>query len=263
MELEPKPKRKYNRRKLVLTKEERAEVSKKKKQIIYVVDWAYDKIKKELLQKYGLKYFQELFDYLIVSGICYIKPEVVQVFRDNVEARKKMAIQERMSRFGRAERPKDFPKNKADKMLMYDRDFDALNKFVIEENTKKGWIIQILFEQFAKENPVLVKHVLRCKELKITERKKIVSRLLNDEYVVILPEEEAKMLLDRNTQNYDERKFDTIIQDEIDKLNELAHLKQQDLDEFERRAEEIAEMRRARSREVQKAVRPRLIDEDA
>lgn len=220
----------------------------------------YKKIKNELLDKYEIKGFQTLFDYLIVSGIVYLKKDIIEIVRARTPEYVARYKQSSLSRLGLAEKP-DTGEIKQEVCTMYDRDLENFNKFCIEENIKKFWIIDILMDEFSKENPVIIDHIRSCQKLNITERKKQVSRLLNDEYVAILNPRDQDQILEMLTKKYDDKEKHLLQYEIFDDLEKSEKRLEEQNDVDSAFAHRIARLKRARMRDVADITEPLIDDE--
>lgn len=242
-----------------LNARERSSITKDIRQGIKIPVKMYTDIKTNLLKKYNLKSFQALYDYLIVSGVVYLKKDILEVVRSRVPEYNERYKQAKLARLGKAEKVDREVKHVV--CMMYDRDFNSLQNFCIEEQIKKFWVIEILFEEFWKENPIILDHIATCQRLNVTERKKQISRLLNDEYIVVLPEREAEEILDRLTEKYDKRDYGGLIQEELEAIKKRAELKRTEEevveDEFNKK---LKNLRMSRTRAVNAIAEP--IDDD-
>lgn len=239
---------------------EKAAVTKDIRQGMKLPVATYKKIKDELLDKYDIKGFQTLYDYLIVSGIVYIKKDIVELVRARKTEYLERYKQAKLARLGKAEKP-EMGEIQQVVCLMYDRDADALEKFVIEEGVKKFWIIDILMDEFCKENPILIDHIKNCQKLNVTERKKQVSRLLNDEYIVVLSERDQNQILDMLTKKYDEKEKRLLQYEIMEALNQSEEKEASEDDVDANFANRIASLRRARAMAVSAITEP-IIDDD-
>jgi hypothetical protein len=244
-----------------LNASERSRVTKDVRQSMKIPEKTYRKIKDELLDKYEIKGFQTLFDYLVVSGVVYLKSDVLSVVRSRAPEYAIRFKQERLSRLGKVQKQK---KESISQVVctMYDRDNLALNNFVMEERIKKFWIFEILFDEFAKENTILVEHVKKCKSLNITERKKQVSRLMNDEYITVLHPKDAEEILNILTEKYDNREFGGILQDQIAEVDRRRQQKEKEEEEIEEDFnDKLARLRGLRNFQVRELI-DTVIDDD-
>jgi hypothetical protein len=156
--------------------------------------------------------FQPFFDYLVVSGIVFLKSDIIELVRKRVPEFRDRFKKAAVARF---KKEKIVPDMKEVIFQMYDRDFDSLSRFCIEENIKKFWLFEILITEFVKENPVIINHIVSCKALKISERKKSMDRLKKVDYVRILNAEDAELILNRNTEKYDTKSYSGHLQVEL------------------------------------------------
>ena len=175
---------------------------------------------REAIKKHQLKGFQEAFDILVVSGIIFRKPEIINFLRNNSQKYKDYYKQERVARLKKTQ----FERCELRSIVvwMYESDLLALNHFTIEENLKKQWIFRILLEDgLIEEHPDIIELIKNNKELKIASRKKSIARLSNDEYINRLNEEESTIILSKLTEEYDDKKFNIEIDDIIKAKTDL------------------------------------------
>lgn len=246
-----------------LTNGQRKQLQKNQKQGLKLPVAVYKTITEDLLTKYGIKSFQALYDYLIVSGLTYLKKDIVDLARSRIPEYTERYKRHNLAKLGKGP-PEPAVEMKTLTVFMYDRDYEAFNKFVIEEKTaKKFWLVQILMEEFVAENPIIINHIKDCQKHKVTERKQQVSRLINDEYILILGEREADELLERMTERYDNRQFDsTIITAEIDKIAKAAKKKHyEEVEAEEDFNEKLKSIRFKRTQKVQALIEP-ISDDD-
>jgi hypothetical protein len=242
---------------------ERKYLQKNQKQGIKIPLTVWKKINDELLDKYGIKSFQALYDYLIVSGVTYLKKDIVALVRDRIPAYTDRFKLMSLAKLGKGDAP-EVAEMKTATAYMFDQDYEAFNRFIIEEkNVKKFWVIQILMEEFAAENPILIDHVKECQKHKVTERKQQVSRLMNDEYILILPESEANEILERMTERYDNRQFGSqLIQVEIQRVISAAKDKQyREVEAEDDFNQKLSSIRKSRTHRANAITEP-LIDDD-
>jgi hypothetical protein len=166
--------------------------------------------------------WQESFDYLIVSGIVYIKPDLVNLVRAKYPSFVREQDAMKKSRLSSSIRGKEIQDRTIATFLAFKSDLYALDRWCIEENKKKSWVVHILFRELIALNPILLNHIERCKDLRIRDRKKNVARLMNDEYIESLDESDSSVILSYLTKRYNERKFgNTFIEEEIINLKNL------------------------------------------
>ena len=205
---------------------------------------------REAIKSHGIKGLQETFDILVVSGIVFRKPEVINFLRDNVQKYRDYYKQERVARLKKTEFERCEFYSVA--VWMYESDLLALNHFTIEENLKKQWIFRMLFEDGLLDNhPDIIELINNNKELKIASRKKSIARLSNDEYINRLNEEESSIILSKLTEEYDEKVFDVKIDDILKAKIDLDNALNNEEDEFENSfAEKMKAIKISRSRKV-------------
>lgn len=240
---------------------EKALITKDIRQGMKIPVKTYEKIKNELLKKYDIKGFQALFDYLVVSGVVYLKKDVIEIIRSRKQEYIERYRQEKLSKFGRAPKPIVEPVKQI-VCMMYEKDAFALNNFVIEEkDIKKFWIFEILMDEFAKENPVLIEHIKNCQKLKVNERKKQLSRLMNDEYVIVLHPKDQETILDMLTKKYDEREQGLLQHEVLEALSEEEKKDMEENDFDAAFASRITRLRNARAAAREGILKP-VIDDD-
>lgn len=228
-------------------------LSKRKRQTFELDTKIVDKVK-ELIPKYQIKSFQTLFEYLIVSGAIYLKRSIIELIRERTKDIKERYKQDGLRKLSgnkegiRVKRTKINP-------TMYDRDYEAFARFVIEEKTKKYWVIEILLEEFAKENPIIIDHIKECQKLNVTERKQQIDRITQMEYVFILAPEDANKILDRNTKKFDSFEFkENLLQAEVQnvirELKTEAQIKEDVDRELAAKIKKISQERRQKIEEI-------------
>lgn len=241
---------------------DRMNATKIKRQTIEVDEEIMKKVK-ELLPVYNIKSFQALFEYLIVSGAVYLKRDIIQLIRDRtVEVRKKYT-EMNLKKF-KKEHTKETPKIKLNPS-MYERDYEAFAKFVIEENTKKYWVIEILLEEFSKENPIIIDHIKQCQSLNVLERRKQVDRVADQQYVYLLDHVEASKILDRNTKKYDKKEFkEHLLQNEVQNfLSENRAEKETKQEVSDALSVKMRKIAFARTKEIEQSMEsPNIFDDD-
>lgn len=235
--------------------EGRNEFLKSKKQILKVPSEVNSKIKKEYLKKYGLKSFQELFDYLVVSGIVYLDSDVISIIDNQIDFYKKRDAQAKLARLGKAEAP-IYPKYIEKIFMMYPKDFAAFGRYITEKNYAKQWVSEILFSEFVNDNPKLISIIDRAQNLDVRKRKNQISRLAQDEWIMCLDENDSLKILEQLTDSYDNRKFSNLIQNEIIKF----HQKTKD-EEVEEELELEMQKKMEEIRKARKVARKMLSDE--
>lgn len=231
---------------------------KKDKQIaIRLPEETLKEIKKQLPFD-GLKTFQQLFDYLIVSGIVFRKPEVIDLIRKHKEKYRQISVQEKLSRLGKA--PKlPTVKMKTTIAQLYRADFMAFKQFCLEESVTQANIFRILFiEGFLGRDEGLLKMINKAKELQVEKRTKTIARLTNDEYVFALDVDETKTILEELTANYDNREnFSEEIQQFIfQRMSE----KDEDVVLEEELDRKLARLRKERTKKINKLIEEALDD---
>jgi len=220
------------------------QIGKSKKQVFKFPNKTYSKIQKELLKKYDVPNFQTLYDYLIVSGIIYLNRDLVQMVKDRVPEMAELLRKNSVARFTKTNQLFDVKKLTC---LMYEKDYESFNKCIIEMNTKKFWVIEILMDEFCKENPKIIEHIRQCQKNKVKERKKTIERISKDEVILVLDEESAKQILERNTNRYDNNIFGDLIQEEIMKVlqnTEKAKKQKEEIDEeFDKKVKSLRKLK--------------------
>ncbi len=226
----------------------------------------YDKEKKPLIyamfKKYNLSGFQQFFDYTIISGVIYQRPEILELVRNSVDKYKKYFNEERMARL----KGTPFKRVVLAQIVaqLYQNDQEALNRFVIEMNIRKQWLFRIMLEDgLVAESPAVIDLIKRCQDANITERKKTVARLLDDKYVSRLSIEDSDAILSKLTEEYDNQIFDdtfeALMKFKTDLNEKLASQKEEE--EFDKEFEErLQNLRKSRARNANVLLEP--IDED-
>lgn len=181
---------------------------KTKKQGVKLEPSFMEKVR-ERIKEEGLEGPQELYDYLIVSGVIYLKREVIEL----IDCEKPVKIGKRK----KAKKGESTKKN-IYIFFMYPPDLQAFTRFCMEKNVYKFWVIETLFRLFVEKNPIILSHIEECRKLNLSERKKQIARLLKDEYIDVLPENDADQLLVSFTEKYDKKQFGTQIQEEVSKF---------------------------------------------
>jgi hypothetical protein len=232
-----------------VTPRTRAAANKTKKQRIeYPIE--IDAKLRELLVKYDLP-FQSLFDYLVVSGVVFLKREILDVIQSRVPEFKDRFKRAALARF---KKERVVPDMKRVVFLMYDNDFDSLTRFCIEENIKKYWVFEILMTEFVKENPILLAHIENCKALKISARKTQLDRLEKPEFVTILNRVDAEQILLRNTKKYDSKEYSGLLQQELREIarrgSQLAQEAKEEESEDAMLEAKIARLKTARDKRI-------------
>lgn len=230
---------------------------KNKKQIVKIPVEVNKKIKEELLEKYGLKSYQALFDYLVVSGVVFLRPEVIKIVDDNIQEYIERDKKAKLSRFGKIEAP-EFPEYCTPKTFqMYLKDFKTFSDFAIERNYAKQWIMEILFSEFSKENEDLIALISKAQKLNVRKRKKQVARLLDDEWITCFSPEESKEMLAQFTENYESGNLDSLIQEEIYKLNVRKRERESEEEEEAQFQKKMENLRSARHKRAGHLMTPR------
>lgn len=219
---------------------------------------------KKLINKYELSSMQELFDYLIVSGIVFRKPEILDFIRKYKKKYKKRSRQERLSRLKKAKRP-NMPKTTdlySRNVHMYHEDYKAFKDYIIEENIAQQWVFNILFiDGFLKEEPAIINLITRARDLEINKRKKAVARLSNDEFVSALSEYDANLIMEKLTEEYDKKEFDPEIQEFISNVLNNKIKEETNDNELNTRLEaKLTRLRQSRARSINIITAPREID---
>lgn len=254
--------RKKDRAEGVITKTARLFSSKNKKQAAEFPESIIFQIQ-EGINELELKSWQNLFDYLIVSGVIYLKREIIEMIEVDSSF-----YRERFKKMSLAKLNKEkveFPKTKKYIFLMYPNDFEALAKFCVEKNVKKFWIFEILFKRFAQKDPVLIQHVSQCKKFNVSQRKKKIDKLMKVEYISMLSERDANEILERNTTKYDNNEFSGLLQVELkdimNRTSKAAIAEKIRLSEEEAFNQKINRLRTQRNKEVDR-IADEYIDSD-
>lgn len=252
-------KREYSRKKTVGT-----DFRKKRKIIVKIPKsiWQVLSEKDGILKDYKVNSYQELFDYLIVSGIVFLDSKIIEYIDERIEPFKEKYKQAQLARFGKCERPK-FEETHNTNFHMYSSDWEAFNNFLIEKNWKQQWIYEILFKGFIDEHPNVTRIVKRGKEADVRKRKKIIARLAEDEWIEALQDNDAQVLLNQLTLKFENRNFDSNLQKEVDEIFYKANKEKIEEEELENSLnEKLKQIRTARRKEVDKVIEPVKLDEE-
>lgn len=222
----------------------------------------FDKTKlpllKKLLIKYKLQGFQQLFDYVVISGIVFRRPEILSLVRENVDKYKKYFNEERMARLKGVDFQRVILHQNVGKL--YPNDQIALNEFVVEENVRKQWLFRILIEDgFLMEHSSVIDLIKKSQDADITKRKKTIARLLDDKYIQRLSLEDSNVILEKLTEEYDKNIFDDSFESVLKFKTELNETlaSQQEEEEFEKEFEKkLANLRKSRAREINVNLEP-------
>jgi hypothetical protein len=201
-------KRKWKRKKKLYSTQK---VVRKDKRIMIRYPRIYREPIKELCKKYGIKGTQDLFDYLIVSGVCFRKKDIIDIIREHKEKYKQnlLDIKTKNLRGGKAPTTPQFGVN----AFLYEADYKAMKDFLVEENVSQQDVLKILFlEGFLKEDARILNIIEQNRSLRINKRKKQIARLTNDKYISVLDIDDAKRILEELTAEYDQRNFDSDIE---------------------------------------------------
>lgn len=234
---------------------------KKNKKIHFRVPLSKVDALREKIKANGLRGTQHFFDALIISGIVMRRPEAIELIRKYKPKYKEIFKQESLHRL------KGTPKPEQEDGLfitvfMYKQDFMALNDFVVEENIKRQWVFNILFiDSFLdNEEEGVMKLIERYKSLKISKRKAAIARLANDKYVDTLDKDDAEMILEQMTKEYDEKIFDASLESMIKfsiETKEKARLKNAESEEEELFNAKVRELEsRKKTYSVNKIISP-------
>ena len=215
-----------------------------------------------MFKEYGMRGRSEFFEHIVVGGIAYLNHDICELV---IERSKK--VREDFRTAAGARFKKDAPKQKRKKtkqiiFWIYPRDFDSLNRFAIQKNIYKQWIYRILLEEFVNRNPIIINFIEYCKKLDINKKKTKLARISEDAYVFALPPLDAKVLLDRFTENYDNKKFDNELIKEMIELQALQEKTEKEEVELEESLQKkLVDLREAR-RKAQERLSTPVLDED-
>jgi hypothetical protein len=224
--------------------------------------WAANQIlDKQFLAKHGLKNFQDLFQYLVVSGVVYLKPEILQLVKNNIDKYRTKYKHSALAKLGKTNVPKfdEFTQIRAD---FYEQDFINFNNFCVEQNVKPIWVYHCLFiDGFLKEDPAVLKLIKDCQQRNVKKRKNIIARLVKDKYIDVLPDADCKQILNHLTKKYDRKEFDpSLIIDEVVKIEQKTK-QQEEEDEFDKELNrKMISVQAARKTMIQMAVEPVDLD---
>lgn len=235
-----------------------AGIKKEKKLTVRFPKDKVDEIK-SLCKENGLKGIQELFDVLIVSGLVFRNAKVIEYVREKKQEEKERYRIESMGKLGWSE-PVDKQNTWETKCFMYNQDHKAFCDYLIEENIKKQWVWNILLVKgFLAQEPFIIDLINKWKDLKISARKKAVVRLSSDEYITVLPRDDANKILEEATKDYDNRVFDSSIEDMIKERLRSQQKEDQEEEDAELESElnkKIETLRKSRQAEVDFLVKP-------
>lgn len=249
------------REKFKINREKEMKFLKTKKLLLKIPVESRNVMKETLFPKYGIKSFQEIYDYLILGGLCYMNRSIIEVVDENIEPYIARDKQSKLARIGKAERP-EYPEYHQINMQMYPKDFKALKDYLVEKNYAQQWVYEILMREFANENEKVVDFVKRAQSLKLKTRKQQIARLVDDEWIEFLGEDDRMKLLAQFTESYDNKEFNSIFQEEIEKMMQAETIRineQFELEDEEERAfvETLKAHRRARSARLEELAAPR------
>lgn len=214
-----------------------------------------------MFKEFGMRGRSEFFDHIIVGGIAYLNHDICQLVIDKSKKVREDFSANAGARF-REGGDKGRKKTKQIIFWLYPRDFDSLNRWAIQKNIYKQWIYNILLEEFVARNPIVLKFVEYCKTLDINKKKTRLAHVSQDSYILALPVQESKVLLDRFTENYDNKKFDNELIKEIIELKEKQEkTKKEEEDLEEGLQQKIATLREKRRQTQEKISQPVLDDE--
>jgi len=209
---------------------------------------------------YELKSFQELFDYLVVSGVVYLKPSILEFLKKEMPKYKDKYVQMSLAKFGKTDAP-EYDRYMQLQAFMYEQDFHAFNNFCIENNVKPVWVYHCLFvDGFCAEAPEIIDLIKECREKKIRSRKNTVARLVKDKYIDVLSSRDCNSLLAHLTKKFDKKEFDeNLLVEFIENENRVKEkeTEQQIDDELNSKFDSI---KQSREKELEDAVEP-ILDE--
>lgn len=246
----------------VTYKPPRKEVKKQKKIMVRFPKRSLKKVR-TLINEQELKGIQALFDILVISGVVFRRGEIIDFIRENVPKYQERNKQVNLAKFGKVEKPPKIPMYGVT-LAMYTADYVAFKNFVVEENIKQQWIFNILFEDgFANEEKCIMDLIERSKKLDISNRKKAIARLANDEYIIALAPEEANVILEQMTDEYDSKKFDDSLEEEIKSKIELQeillreNIKDEDDEEDFEFSQKLKSIRKNREQQIKNLIKPK------
>lgn len=219
--------------------------------------WAATKMLREgLLKKHDLKSFQELADYLIVSGVIYLKPEILEFLKKTVKKYKAKFAQQSMAKLGKAE-PIESEKYMQLNCMFYEQDFLNFQNFCIENDVRPVWVVHsLVVDGFCGEEPVILQLIKDCKSKKIRSRKNTVARLVKDVYIDVIDQETCKSILSHLTKKFDNKEFDALVIDQMMQVRQDVEAVEEEDEETKALNKKFSAIKKQRSLEISEAVNP-------
>ena len=212
----------------------------------------WDSIKR-LLRENDLK-FQEVFDYLVVNGVVFRDSGIMDFINRRKASQKKASSAEKVRRFDGKKHPR--LKRKGKICLMYRDDLASFRQYCVDSNIAQQHIFNILLvEGFAKEKPVIMDLVRKCKAAGVSQRKKQVARLSDDEYILILSDKDSRDILSRTTKSYDSATTGYSIQEDLNEIMSESEMSEEDLADAELNRM-ISQKRKAKQKEIDRLTEP-------
>ncbi len=216
---------------------------------------------KEKFKDLGLRGRSHFFDYLVVNGVAYLNHDICNLVIERAKPMREAFRQKCTDRLN-GKNKKETGDYKQIIFWMYPRDFDSLNRFSIQKNIYKMWIYRILLEELVAENPIIINFIKYCNEIEASKRKTKITYLTQDKYILALPDVEARVLLDKFTENYDNKKFDNELLKESIEIRRLQEKALKEDEELEHSLQsKIVELRAKRKKMMEKLSEP-VLDED-
>lgn len=215
-----------------------------------------------LLKKYELSSFQELIDYVLISGVVYLKPEILEFLKKAIVKHKKAYAQNAMSKLGKAE-PIEIEKYMQLECKFYEQDFLSLSNFLIENNVKLVWVLHALVvDGFCAEEPVILDLIKACKEKNIRSRKNTVARLVKDKYIDVLAASDCSMILSHLTKKFDNKEFDVNLIEEIITIQSGVEGEEKESDLDKELNKKFAQIKKVRDAELEGATDPVILESE-
>ncbi len=217
----------------------------------------------EKLKTMGFKKFQQVCDAILISGIVYRRPEVLDFIAARRGPYEKLRAEELKSRLGLVEKPTGMISTKnrhTYKIHMYEADYVAYKQYLVEVNIAEQVLFDIMLDGFLEDCEAVLQVIRQSQELEISKRKKIIARLTNDEYIETLPILEAQQLLEQLTHDYDNREFGESVIEQIQKLySEKIAEAESDAEIEDAFAKQIESVRKSKGWHMNDAIKPRKL----
>lgn len=249
------------------------ESAKKNRQVKILLPKGYWNKYKEKCAQHDLKQ-QEVFDYLIIQGLAYRSPEVIDFIRAHhkkwLDMQKQYYSWKIGMKTGVTECPELYKESPEWQIFTsYHEDNLAFRRFLISEKLRNAIVYRTLFiTGFIEEHPDIMKFIKKCKDSKINQKHRQLAHADKNPRIKRLSERESKKLLERFTEEFDKRKFDVFIDEEVinffqkdkKKKSKLSVEEQIEEDEFEKKLQKVRALKAKKIDEITEPVD--LIDID-